>query len=108
MAVSPLDIVPLCSGTSDQMHDSPLSTELFDPPSALVFAPSCKVIRVLLLSTSGTCCDFSLGCMIFLFQASVPELIILKNCFNVNVFCFVPSVAKCLLNNDCEQKKVLL
>lgn len=51
---------------------------------------------------------FSLGCMIFLFHALVPELIILKNYFDVNVFCFVPSVAKCLLNNDCERKKVLL
>lgn len=42
------------------------------------------------------------------FHASVPELIILKNRFDVNVYCFVLSVAKCLLNNDCEQKKVLL
>ena len=51
---------------------------------------------------------FSLGWKIFLFHASVPGLIILKNQFDVDVFCFIPSVAKCLLNNDCEQNKVLL
>lgn len=109
-AVSPLDALPLCSGTSDQMHDSPLSTELFDP--------LCTSICPLSQGHKGFFCYqqaedavrmlFSLGCMIFSFHASVPELMILKNYFDLNVVCFVPSVAKCLLNNDCEQKKVLL
>lgn len=85
----------------------------FSPPSALVFCPSRKVIRVVLLSTRGRCCEDVVftGMWDFL-DSRVGTLkswsfFFLMNYFNVNVFLFL-SVAKCLQNNDCEQKKVLL